>query len=156
MSQKKLLINIHKSDLMLFSILKKIFLLISLWETWWRGKVIFAATGNSLVKKQKNNRVHMGQINVMTCIMIAPINKTLECKFHVFSFFQDKHSLRSHYTFPILLICKSKWFQNSNSTAFHKTAICKLNSKALKISLFDFFFFLCWGNVIFGINQYKF
>ena len=136
-----LLINIHKSDLMLFSFLEIIFLLIFLWETWWRGKVISAATANSPEKEQKNNRVHMGQINIITCKMVAIVNKTLECKFHFSSLFQDGHSSKLTFTLPILFQSKSKWFQNSNSTAFQKTAICKSNSKALKISLLNFFSF---------------
>ena len=155
MPQKMFLISIHESDLMLFSFLKKTYLLISLWETWWRGEVIPAATANSSVKEQKNNRVHMGQINIITCKMVAVINKTLKCKIYFLSLFQDGNNLRLHFALSILFHSKSKWFQNSNSTDFHKTAICKFNSKALKISLFDFFF-LWWGKVIFGNNQYKF
>ena len=82
---------------------------------------------NSPVKEQKNNRVHMGQINIITCKMVAIVNKTLECKFHFSSLFQDGHSSKLTFTLPILFQSKSKWFQNSNSTAFQKTAICKFN-----------------------------
>ena len=78
------LINIHKSDLMLFSFLEIIFLLIFLWETWWRGKVISAATANSPEKEQKNNRVYMGQINNISCKMVAFVNKTLGLKISFF------------------------------------------------------------------------
>ena len=141
MSQKMFLISIHKSDLMLFSFLKKIFLLISL--CWRSGDYLPSPPGfpNSPVKEQKNNRVHMGQINIITCKMVAIVNKTLECKFHFSSLFQDGHSSKLTFTLPILVQSKSKWFQNSNSTAFQKTAICKSNSKALKISLLNFFSF---------------
>ena len=83
----------------------------------------------------------MGQINIITCKMVAIVNKTLECKFHFSSLFQDGHSSKLTFTLPILFQSKSKWFQNSNSTAFQKTAICKSNSKALKISLLNFFSF---------------
>ena len=75
----------------------------------------------------------MGQINIITCKMVAVVNETQECKFHFFSLFQDGRSLKLHLTLPILFQSKSKWFQNSNSTAFQKTAICKSNSKPLRI-----------------------